>query len=199
MAAGDPGAQGLADPLIHSDTIFGDEGPDYIQGGTGGNNFIVGGNGPATILGGGDGDQLFAGGNIGQLLKAGAGNETLVGFFGSDTLVAGASTQMLGGFGNDTFIVGAGNATISAGSGTNLFEFVNAPSGGDVLVNGFLSGSDQIGLSGFSKFEISRVVFNQTHADGGTTITLSDHTTVTFTGVTALTESDFVTIIPPTS
>jgi Ca2+-binding RTX toxin-like protein len=180
-----------------SDTIFGDHGPDHLQGGTAGSNLIVGGDGEATIIGGGEGDQLFAGGEVGQLLKAGPGNETLVGGFGNDTMVAGGSTQMLGGFGNDTFIAGGGNATITAGSGA-LFEFVK-DGGGDVLVNGFLSGNDQIGLSDFGKGEINKVVASQTHEDGGTTITFSDNLTVTFTGVTALSESDFITIQPATS
>jgi Ca2+-binding RTX toxin-like protein len=180
-----------------SDTFFGGSGPDYVQGGTGGKNFLVGGSGAATLIGGGSGDQLFAGDGPGQLLKAGSGNETLVGGFGSDTFQgggSGSSTQIFGGMGNDTFISAGGIATVTAGASSNLFAFVKSNPGGSEVINGFISGVDQIGLEGFKGNEVTHALKSQKVVDGNDTITLSDHTKITFVGVQSLSESDFTTI-----
>jgi len=180
-----------------SDTFFGGSGPDYVQGGTGGKNFLVGGSGAATLIGGGNGDQLFAGDGPGQLLEAGSGNETLVGGFGSDTFQgggSGSSTQIFGGMGNDTFISAGGVATVTAGASSNLFAFVKSNPGGSEVINGFISGVDQIGLEGFKGNEVNHALKSQTVVNGNDTITLSDNTKITFVGVQNLSESDFATI-----
>jgi Ca2+-binding RTX toxin-like protein len=180
-----------------SDTFFGGSGPDYVQGGTGGKNLLIGGSGAATLIGGGDGDQLFAGDGPGQLLKAGSGNETLVGGFGSDTFQgggSGSSSQIFGGMGNDTFVSAGGIATVTAGASSNLFAFVRSNPGGSEVINGFISGVDQIGLEGFKGNEVAHALKSQKVVDGNDTITLSDHTKITFVGVTSLSESDFTTI-----
>jgi Ca2+-binding RTX toxin-like protein len=180
-----------------SDTFFGGSGPDYVQGGSGGKNFLVGGTGAATLIGGGNGDQLFAGDGPGQLLQAGSGNETLVGGFGSDTFQgggSGSSTQIFGGMGNDTFISAGGVATVTAGASSNLFAFVKSNPGGSQVINGFISGVDQIGLEGFKGNEVTHALKSQTVVDGNDTVTLSDNTKITFVGVRSLSESDFTTI-----
>ena len=176
---------------------MGGSGPDYVQGGTGGNNLLVGGTGAATLIGGGNGDELVAGISSGQWLQAGVGNETLLGGFGSDTFYgggAGSSTQIFGGEGNDTFVSAGGTATVTAGSASNLFAFVKSNPGGSELVNGFISGLDQIGLQDFGKGEIGRALASQQTANGSDTITLSDNTTVTFVGVSKLTTNDFIAL-----
>jgi Ca2+-binding RTX toxin-like protein len=167
-----------------------------VRGGTGGNNFLFAGTGPTTLFGGGSGDQLFATGNAGQQLHAGSGNETLSGAFssGADTYYGGSgSTQILGGSGNDTFVAGSGLATITAGLGNDLFVFFNGQAGGTDLVNNFISGQDTIDLQGYGPNEVNNAVKNQQMSGGSTTITLSDNTRVTFTGVSALTTKDFTT------
>ncbi len=180
-----------------SDTYFGGSGPDYVQGGTGGKNFLAGGSGAATLIGGGDGDTLTAGIGSGQLLRAGSGNETLIGGIGSDTFEGGgkgSSTQIFGGMGNDTFISAGGAATVTAGSASNLFVFTKSNPGGTEVIQGFISGLDQIGLEGFKGNEVAHALKSQKVVDGNDTITLSDNTKVTFVGVTSLSESDFTTI-----
>lgn len=177
-----------------SDTFFGGKGTDVVYGGTGGNNFLMAGTGPATLFGGGDGDQLFGNGTTAQALHAGAGNETLFGGSGADTFYGSAgTTQMVGGFGSDTFVAGTGSATITAGLTGNLFAFTDGQAGGTESISGFTSGRDLIDLQGYGKNEVTKALKSQTVTSGGDTITLSDHTTITFAGVSSLSASDFVT------
>jgi Ca2+-binding RTX toxin-like protein len=163
-----------------SDTFFGGNGPDCIQGGTAGNNFLQAGSGPATLFGGGNGDSLFAGsGSVAQALHAGSGNETLFGGFST---------------GQDTFFAGSGNASIGAGGGSNQFVFTDGQAGGADTIQGFASGRDLVDLQDYGKNEIAKALKSQTFADGTATITLSDHTTISFVNLTGkLTASDFVT------
>ena len=162
-----------------SDTFFGSKGPDLVVGGTGGNNLLFAGIGEATLFGGGDGDQLFAAGNKGQALHAGIGNETLFGGNAS---------------GADTFYGGAGAATMTAGSGSDLFVFTDGQAGGTALIQAFASGVDHIDLQGYGQNEVNHALKSQQVANGSTTITLSDNTKITFGApVNGLTTSDFIT------
>ncbi len=179
-----------------SDTFFGGKGTDLVHGGTGGDNFLFAGTGSATLFGGGSGDQLFTAGSDAQALHAGAGNETLNGVFGqgADTFYGGTgSTQIYGGTGNDTFVAGTGSATVSAPLGQNLFVFTDGQAGGSELIQGFASGQDTVDLQGYGKNEVANALKGAKVMDGSTTITLSDHTTITFAGVSNLTASDFIT------
>jgi len=177
-----------------SDTFFGGKGPDLVYGGTGGNNFLFAGTGHATLFGGGSGDQLFGNGTEAQALHADAGNETLSGGSGADTFYGSAgSTRMFGGFGSDTFVAGTGAATITAGLTSNLFVFTDGQAGGTESISGFTSGRDLVDLQGYGKNEVTKALKSQHVTSAGDTITLSDHTTITFAGVNSLSASDFVT------
>ncbi len=177
-----------------SDTFFGGKGTDLVYGGTGGNNFLMAGTGAATLFGGGNGDQLFGSGTITQALHAGAGNETLFGGMGGDTFYGSSgSTQIFGGFGADTFVAGTGAETITSGFTSNLFEFTNGQVGGSESIQGFVSGRDVIDLQGYRTSEVTHALKSQHLTAGGDVITLSDHTTITFAGITNLTAGDFVT------
>jgi len=156
---------------------IGGTGPDLVHGGTAGDNFLFAGTGNATLFGGGDGDQLFAAGNAGQELHAGAGNELLNGLFAS---------------GADTFFASTGNSTIVGGGGNDSFVFTNGQGGGTDSVQGFHPG-DTIDLQGYGRNEVRDALKSQTVTDGSVTITLSDHTTITFAGVTSLSPGDFIT------
>jgi Ca2+-binding RTX toxin-like protein len=180
-----------------SDTVYGGSGRDLLVGGTGGNNFLQAGSGPATLFGGGNGDQLYAAGDKAQILTAASGNETLSGFAasGHDTFVGGSGAdQIMGGLGKNTFVAGTGTATVTAVAGTsNLFEFINSAGGGAETVVG-LTGASQvhIELSGFGRDEVRKALAGQKVTDGSVTITLSDHSTVTFQNIGSLTSANFV-------
>jgi hypothetical protein len=150
-----------------------------VHGGTGGDNFLFGGTGATTLFGGGNGDQLIAANSAAaQALHAGAGNETLDGAFSR---------------GSDTFYGGTGSATITAGSGTNLFVFTDGQAGGTASIEGFDSVRSHIDLQGYGKNEVANALKSQTVVGGTTTITLSDHTKISFAGVSQLTANDFIT------
>jgi Ca2+-binding RTX toxin-like protein len=160
-----------------SDTFLGGPGRAVVHGGTGGNNLLFGGTGATTLFGGGNGDQLTAAnGSAAQALHAGAGNETLFGGFSR---------------GLDTFYGGTGNASITAGSGTNLFVFTDGQAGGTASIQGFASSRDQVDLQGYGKNEVAQALKSQSVVGGTDTITLSDHTTISFANVSSLTVSDF--------
>ena len=179
-----------------SDTVFGGSGKDLLEGGSAGNNFLQAGDGRATLFGGGDGDQLYAGGDKAQALHAASGNETLSGAFasGPDTFYGGSgSDQIYGGMGKNTFVAGVGAASITAAPGsTNLFEFMKAAGGGTGLVMGLTEASQvHIDLAGYGSTEVKYALDHQKTTDGSVTITLSDHTQVTFQNIGSLSASNF--------
>jgi Ca2+-binding RTX toxin-like protein len=162
-----------------SATVTGGNGPDLFYGGSIGNNVLRAGTGAATLFGGGNGDRLFANGGGAQILYAGSGNETLTG----STVTAAP----------DTIVAGIGAATVvAAPSAANVFEFISGKGGGTELVTGLNSPSQvDIHLSGYDLSERTNALAGQTHSGGGTTITLSDGTSVMFQNVSTLTPSNF--------
>lgn len=180
-----------------SDTVFGSSGTDLFEGGSAGNNFLQAGSGPATLFGGGNGDQLYAGGDKRQQLHAAGGNETLSGALasGNDTFYGGSgSDQIFGSNGNSTFVAGTGAATVTASPGSmNLFEFMKSMGGGSELVTGLTDPSQvHIDLSGYGQDEVKYALAHQTTSNGSVTITLTDHTTVTFQNIASLSSSNFI-------
>ena len=89
-------------------------------------------------------------------------------------------------------LASTGNTTIVGGGGPDRFVFTNGQAGGTDLIQNFTSGQDTIDLQGYGKNEIRNALKGQTVSGDSVTITLSDHTTITFAGVTSLTASDFI-------
>jgi Ca2+-binding RTX toxin-like protein len=137
-----------------------------------------------------------------QMLAAGSGNETLAagGATGTDVFFAGnngptqpASTLIDMGSGNDTAVGGSGNATINAGSGADIFAFVNGETGGSDLIVGFnAAAGDRLTLQRYAPNALAPVLAAQVQTSGGTTITLPDNTQVTVVGINSLNNSVFV-------
>jgi hypothetical protein len=75
-----------------------------------------------------------------------------------------------------------------------MFVFNDGKAGGSALIQGFASGQDTIDLLGYGKNEVAQAVKHQHAVGGNTTITLSDHTTITFAGVSSLSVADFSTV-----
>jgi ELWxxDGT repeat protein len=174
-------------------TVMGGSGAGVFHGGTAGNNLLIAGDGAATLFGAANGDVLYANGDHGQILHAGAGSETLFGGLssGNDVFFAGTGkTLITGGFGNDTFVAGTGNATIQSGAGADVFKFVHGAAGGSDLIQN-MDAADRIQLVGYAAGEIDRAVSGQTHTAGGTAITLSDHTRISFVGLEKVTLAVF--------
>jgi len=181
-------------------TVTGGTGGGIYAGGSAGNNLILAGNGPTTIFGGGNGDQLFANGSSNQEIAAGSGNETLAGGLGTGNNVfigssdSSSSDIMGGGAGNDTLYAGAGSDTMIGGAGSDLFAFFNGSAGGTDQIADYNAGQgDLVGLFGYGSNEVAQALASQSTSGGNTTITLSDNTTITFSGVSHLTAANFTT------
>jgi Ca2+-binding RTX toxin-like protein len=163
-------------------------GGGVFHGGTDGNNLLIGGEGATTLFGGGNNDQLFGIGTGNDLLVAGSGNESLFGLgSGNDTLKAGSGNDVItGGSGANTLVAGTGNATLTGGPSTNVFSFVDGQAGGHVVITDFTLGTDSLSLQGYGHDALSKALDHATVAGGSTTISLADHTTITFQNVVNL-------------
>lgn len=162
-------APSTVDGSSGSVTVYGDGG--WFKGGTLGNNYISSGDGPATLIAGGSGDTLTGIGHSNHLFLAAAGNETLDGSVGT---------------GNDTFFAGSGNALLRANAvGHNVFGFIDSLAGGNDIIQNFVQGHDTINLYGYGSNAVANALGSQIYnpAAQTATITLSDGTKITFTGL----------------
>ena len=92
---------------------------------------------------------------------------------------------MIAGAGADTLNAGSGADTLVGGGGANIFNFFAALGGAaanDVI--GDFSAIDTMLLVGYTFGEPATAIAGATTAGGSTTVTLSDNTRITFTGVT---------------
>ena len=154
----------------------------------------MGGSGAATIFGSGARTCWSPGIECGPLGRR-RGNETLsgIGSSGNNVMWAGAGSDLMGGgSGNETFFAGQGNAAIIGGSGADLFAFVNGHGRGRLMSSGIQPRPGRSGgPPGLWGRRGADDLAGATVANGSTTITLSDHTSVTFAGVSNLTQSAF--------
>ena len=185
--------------------LFGGSGPLAFTGGAHGAT-IVAGSGTASITGGSGGVTLFggAGGAIdysgsagGLFYLAGSGNETLdasksttsnimYGGSGPDSIIGGQGA----GQGSDTMVAGSGNDTLVGNandSGQDMFVFFSADGKAapqDVVQN--YTAGDEVLLAGYGATAAATALANASTNDGSVTLTLSDHTTITFADVASV-------------
>ncbi|WP_417239462.1 Hint domain-containing protein [Celeribacter halophilus] len=147
------------DTTNNSDVIFGGVGDDTIYG-----------QDDADTLYGGDGDDTLDGGIDDDTLYGGAGNDTLLGGEGDDTIYAGGGDTVTGGEGSDTIIIDPslldGNAITITGSEDDDGE------DNDVL------DLSNVGLDWSS----NPISYNEDDPESGT-VTLTDGTTISFSGI----------------
>jgi Ca2+-binding RTX toxin-like protein len=172
-------------------------GGGIAYGGPNGNNTLNTGSGLSILVGAGSGDRLAASGTADDTLIAGAGAETLRGSGSSGNLVlfgGSGSDLMVGGTGNNLFIAGTGNETLTGGGTSDnfLFAAVSGTTRTDVI-NGFNPNVDAIGLFGYgAEPEVDQAALNSATQSGGNTIvSLTDGTTIVFTGTPTLTANNF--------
>ena len=193
-----------------SDTVVTGSGGGMVVGGSAGRNLLVGGaSGAATLIGGGNGDTLIGG--AGDSVVASSGNETLVsssagnntlqagtgnavvvlnggnntvmgGSAGTDVIWAGAGNSVINTEAANVMLVGgAGNTSVTAGSGMDIFAFVNGQAGGSMTINNFNTATDSINLVGYGANTASVA-----SSGGSTTITLADKTQIQLVGIASL-------------
>ncbi|MBC7635847.1 MAG: hypothetical protein H7251_09620, partial [Acetobacteraceae bacterium] len=175
-------------------TATGGSGTALFLAGASGHNSITGGSGTSIIFGGGEGDVLTAGSGAGDTIKAGSGAETIsaAGTQGVHKLYAGSGPNLIRtGNNNTNVLLSTGAATISAGTGMDLYAFTqgNHP---DVLIQNFKSGADFISLVGFASGEATRALGTATNSGGSEHLTLTDGTRITFQNFTGLTSTNFM-------
>jgi serralysin len=197
-----------------NDTIDGGTGNDVLNGGNG-RDTLTAGDGADTLDGGNDNDGLdggagndtLRGGNGADVLNGGADNDNLDGGNDNDTLNGGSGAdQLAGGNGDDTFNGGAGDDLFSGGNGRDTFAF-GAADGLD-RISDFRRGQDRVDVSDTSIVWATLDSNNNGVLDdadafvsvgsGATVLDLgaalggaAGLNTLTLTGVTGLTNSDF--------
>jgi Ca2+-binding RTX toxin-like protein len=116
-----------------NDTVIAGNGNDTVTLGQGNNTVILGSGNDSVTVGDGNNTITIAGSATStDTIKAGGGNNTLY-------LGAGHETVSLGG-GNNTLILTTGTYDVSAGHGTNLFEFT----GSQALLNLSFASNDEL-------------------------------------------------------
>ncbi|GAB0116933.1 hypothetical protein Acid7E03_10050 [Acidisoma sp. 7E03] len=153
---------------------------------TGGAGSIVGtASGSNSTLVGGSGTSLFSVTGSNSLVVAGQGGTTGVDLSkstGPETIATnplGNSGTLVAtlGSGADSVIGGGGASTITAGSGNDVFGFVNGHAGGSEVIIGFNS-KDTLAFGGYSGNFLTESV-----SGGSDVIKLSDGTTITLVGI----------------
>jgi len=172
-----------------------------------GSSTVMGGAGAATLFGadftasnfvgssvtGAPGGFLDAiGTNAGsETLNAGTSttNDTLFASHGNDSLIAGSGKDFIDVGANTGSLGGAetvtGGTTVQAGSGSDLIVFSDGTfAGGAVITNFTASANNSVLLSGYGSSAAGAALAGATTNAGNTTITLSDHTSITFVDTT---------------
>ena len=135
--------------------------------------------GAATGWIGNNGALSLTTGATGGAVQAGAGQVSVTGGAGADIFTAGSGYDSfsLGG-GADTVTFGAGHATVAGGTGADIYHFRAGADGHDTI-GGFKPGTDVLKFDGFTGNAVASGVV----AGGNTLLTLTDGTTIQFTGV----------------
>ena len=164
----------------------------------------------STFMFGAAGDSLtFAGdtaGGVGVFL-AGAGNETLnaadaegrVNFYGSsDSTSSETFTGSKTGFnyfvtgGNTSTVAGGtvtgGSESLAGGTGSNIFAIADGGSTAHITIFDFAAGNDSVNFLGENSSQVQADLNAATVGSAGLTVTLSDNTTVTFVGLTSVSQ-----------
>ncbi|MCB8879777.1 hypothetical protein ACELLULO517_05990 [Acidisoma cellulosilytica] len=156
---------------------------------TGGPGDITGvSTGANTTLIGGGGNSIFTVTGANSLAVAGASGITGIDASSSTGPLTIATNPLANsgtlvatlGSGADTFIGGAGASTVTAGSGNDVFGFVNGHAGGTVVIIGF-NASDNIAFGGYGYTGTNLPVETVTAA--GDVMTLNDGTKILFAGL----------------
>ena len=202
---------------VGGNSIFGGAGSLNFVGGsaasTGGiiADSLYGGVGPSYLFGASGDSLTFAGDTTGSIATfvAGTGNETLnaadaggrVNFFGS-TDTSSSETFVGSTTGYNYFQTGGTASTVSGstvtgtggseslygGTGTNVFGIADGGPNSHITVYDFASGNDSVNFLGETASQVQADLNAATVTSAGVTVTLSDNTTVTFSGLTSVSQ-----------
>jgi Ca2+-binding RTX toxin-like protein len=200
IAAGD-GANHIIDKGPGGDTLVGGAGHESLKV-THGENLLIAGSGENTLIGGAGHDTLIGGGS--SLLEAGRGGSTITGGLGShssDTLIGGHGHDLLQvSHGDNLLVAGSGHDTITGGDGHDTIfggghDTINLNYGDEFVQGGHGSDNIHIGLHGNDVIyggkattihtdQTSSSIKSEVQVHGVTTITFSNHQTLTVSNTT---------------
>jgi hypothetical protein len=163
--------------------------------GTAGNNNVSTGTGSTTIIGFGANNTLTATGAGNNVIAASGDAGTINGAnsTGNNTFFAfGATDVVIGGSGQTAMESGLGNHTLIAGSGSTLFEILAGTLNRQITIGNFDVTQDFVKLQGYDTGAGAAALASAVTTGGSEVLTLSDGTSITFTGVTNLHASSFV-------
>ncbi len=158
---------------------------------------LAAGQGNETLVGtGSSGNNLYFAGGGNALIAAGTGSSLVMAGSGQDSIFTGATgsatifgatggTLVVEGHGTATFAAGSGSATVDGGTGADFVSIVDGHAGGSVTLNDFKPDTDQVGLYGYAPGQLAQALASAATAGGSTTLTLSDHTRLVFSGIAA--------------
>lgn len=168
-------------------TLVAGSGAEGLYGGTG-TSVLYGGTGLDTMAGSAAGQTNMIGGSGNTLYIGSTGAATIFGGNGNDTIFGGAgSLKVLEGSGSDQILFGTEAASVTGGTGTDLYSFINGKAGGSAVVSGFKVGTDRINLYNYDLSTVGTATVG-----GNTTVSLSDGTKLTLLGVTNLGNTSIV-------
>jgi Ca2+-binding RTX toxin-like protein len=176
---------------VGNDTIDALYGNDTISAGSGHNRIVLGwGNDSVNVTGA---DTIQAGWGAATISVAKGATAVVYGDGGKmDFVDGGSASTVFGGSGAATLQAGSGHDFFYAGSGAETFRFVDGSAGGSTEISNFIVGKDFVDLDGYGPNAAANALKNVTVSHGSLTMTLADHTTITFEGITHLTTSSFV-------
>ena len=169
-----------------NDTVFATSGNEQIQDGIG-TSLIFLGSGASTVFSAGT-DRITAGSGRDTVYLEGSGSTVTAGTGALFVdLEGGSNESVVGGRGADTFSAQSGNSTLTGGHGRgNMFDFTNSAVGGNFTITDFgKAAGNMVGLFGYGPMEVQHALASAKDIAGGSTVQLSDNTTITFTGVSA--------------
>jgi Ca2+-binding RTX toxin-like protein len=179
-------------------SIVGGSGSLLFAGGTssltgGADATVDGGSGGATLFGSAGQSLTYTGTQGSALYQALGGSETINAststtdntFFAST--LTGANDSIQGGSGADVLVAGSGADTLGGGGGNDQFMFMKSYTTGqsDIVTDFTSSSTYQFNFIDYGVGQTSEsLITNATVGPSGTTISLTDGTTVTFEGLT---------------
>jgi hypothetical protein len=172
-------------------TVTGGAGVLYFLGEGAITATVDGGTGSAFIYGSGDSITLGATSDpTGTTYLVSSGNETLDGASSSGTLFGflADGDSVTGPNGKSFLTAGGGSETLVGGTGTNFFQIGESGSAGASLTISDFStdGNSTLILDGgFTSADVATIENSTNDVGGNLVVTISDSTTLTFTGITS--------------
>ena len=163
---GGDGSERVGNNSNTSITVYGEDGSDFLSGGSA--------------------DDTFFGGNRGDRISGQAGNDVIFGEAGDDSLFGSPGNDFIhGGSGNDDVVGGVGDDRMTGSEGVDRFRY-DQPSGGNDVITDFQTFEDLF-LAGVTSGQLDTDDNNRLNAADTTVNDTGADFVITFDGDNSLT------------